>query len=109
VRENFRIGAARVFEGVSENGHASKGTFVVDGLSELGDRRSEPGWIKRHGLEWVTEDLMCENRSSGSRTDVDSPPPAHREYSAEEKTQKTCLVRARTEAIRCVGRRVALQ
>ena len=45
------VGAAGVFQGVSEDWKAVESTVLVDGFGKLRHRVGKPGWIQRDGTK----------------------------------------------------------
>jgi hypothetical protein len=55
VIQDVGIVAARVFEGIGEDGQAVEGAFVIDGGGERNDGGGEPGKIDSYGAEGVAD------------------------------------------------------
>src|SRR5689334_1893169 len=60
VRQNAFLAAARLFEGIGEDGHVRKLPLLVDGVREPAESRRPPRRRDRHGLDPVPEQVADE-------------------------------------------------
>jgi hypothetical protein len=63
VAEKVFMAATGIFQGIGQHRHLLERPLVVDGLGHFRHQavlQLQPGWLHRHGTNWVTEDVTQE-------------------------------------------------